>query len=86
MVPAGEHQTPEGLARLWRLRGFKASEEEVRELLSFADCGPQGVAGEDLAFLEADGLQRKQLAARLRQKRQLKQQEVLQEAFSQARQ
>ncbi|CAK9074526.1 Hypothetical protein SCF082_LOCUS36282, partial [Durusdinium trenchii] len=82
LVPEGEHQTREGLTRLWQVRGFKASEEEVRSLLGFLDFDGPGVAGEDLTFLEADFTQRRLMAQKLRQKRQEQQQEILAKAFS----
>lgn len=82
MVPEGEYQSREGLRRLWQLRGFKVSEEDLQQLLSFIDVDAAGVAGEDLTFLEPDPVARKILGVRLRQKRQQQQQELLAKAFS----
>lgn len=47
LVPEGEHQTREGLTRLWQVRGFKASEESgsCGTLRLVRACGAPGCGG-----------------------------------------
>eukprot|EP00913_Durusdinium_trenchii_P024889 g23363.t1 len=52
LVPEGEHQTREGLTRLWQVRGFKASEESgsCGTLRLVRACGAPGCPGSSFSL------------------------------------